>query len=239
MSLGRACAALCASLVFCASLARAQEGGQDGGGQSSSKILQMLGVAGDKSEDGSTINLSAPADSGDGRSHVLQMLMGRGRGKDGKARGIAECPDIVVDGGAAELRSPPGADAASVRYQLSLGRMARDCALHGDDITMRVGLEGSALLGPTGQSGPFFGNLRIAIRRKSDDELIGAKNYKVGANIPAGASRADFSLLVEDLSAPFISSKAGDDYEVVVGFVQSAAPEPRPAKRRSKGEKGG
>jgi hypothetical protein len=177
-------------------------------------------------------------DAGSTSNRVLQMF-GLGRSTDAAkpAPTLAECPEIVVDGGSAELRAPPGADASSVRYQIAISRMARECALVGNDISIKVGIMGSAMLGPVGQPGAYFGNLHIALRRKRDEQLFGAKNYHVGANIPAGAARADFSLLVEELQAPFISQRAAEDYEIIVGFTQSGAegaapkPEKKPPKR--------
>jgi len=168
-------------------------------------------------------------DAGSTTSNRVLQMFGLGRSSADAAKPaptLAECPEIVVDGGGADLRSPPGADASSVRYQIAISRMARECALIGDDISVKVGIQGAAVLGPAGQPGTYFGNLRVGLRRKRDEQLFGAKNYRVGATIPAGAARADFSLLVEALDAPFISQKAAEDYEVVVGFVQSGAEAP-------------
>jgi hypothetical protein len=202
---------------------------------SSSRVLQMLGINGGSSA-------SEPADNNPAQgSRVLQML-GLTRGSPNAPAGkptLSECPEIVVDGGGAELRAPPGADASSVRYQIAISRTARECAMAGNDIAVKVGIMGSAVLGPVGQPGAYFGNLRVALRRKSDEQLFGAKNYRVGANIPAGAARADFNLLVEGLEAPYISQKAAEDYEVVMGFTQSGAESAAPKsekKRRSRAE---
>jgi len=152
---------------------------------------------------------------------------------DPKGKGLVDCPDIVVDGGHAELRAPPEAAASDVRYQLSITRMARECALNGDALAVRVGLQGAAMLGPAGQSGAYSGNVRVALRRKSDEKVLDEKTQHVGATIPPGASRGDFTLLIEDLSAPYISAKAADDYEVVVGFVgDSSSPGARAKRRR-------
>jgi hypothetical protein len=171
-------------------------------------------------------------------NRVLQMFgLGRGSGDGAKpAPTLAECPEIVVDGGGAELRAPPGADASSVRYQIAITRTARECALVGDQISVKVGIIGSAVLGPVGQPGAYYGNLRVALRRKRDEQLFGAKSYRVGADIPAGAARADFTLLVEALEAPFISQKAAEDYEVIVGFTQGGAESAaqKPEKKRRK-----
>ena len=177
-------------------------------------------------------------DSGSTSNRVLQMFgLGRGSGDSSKpAPTLAECPEIVVDGGGAELRAPPGADASSVRYQIAVTRTARECALEGNDISVKVGILGSAVLGPVGQPGAYYGNLRVALRRKRDEQLFGAKDYRVGADIPAGAARADFTLLVDTLEAPFISQRAAEDYEVIVGFKQSGADTatPKPEKKRRK-----
>ena len=142
--------------------------------------------------------------------------------KEKEAKVLSECPDIVVDGGA-ELRAPADADPSTLRYEIAINRMARECTLNGDSISIRVGLQGAAMLGPAGQPGAYYGNVRVALRRKSDSELFGAKTYRVGAAVPPGAARKDFSLLVDTLEAPFISAKAAEDYEVIVGFTGGAA----------------
>ena len=49
------------------------------------------------------------------------------------------------------------------------------------------------------------------------------RSVRVGAAVPPGAARKDFSLLVDTLEAPFISAKAAEDYEVIVGFTGGAA----------------
>jgi hypothetical protein len=179
------------------------------------------------------------------QSRVLRMLhLTKGDPDDPAekaARGLVECPEIVVDGTGAEMRSPAGADASSVAYQIGITRMARECVLDGDNIAVRVGLLGAAMLGPAGHPGPYYGSLKVALRRKSDDQLFGAKTYKVGAAIPTSESRADFTLLVENLTVPYISAKSADDYEIVVGFGKGAeaAPDGDGAKKPRRGRRRG
>ncbi len=173
---------------------------------------------------GSSANEPANASPSPG-NRVLRMLgftQSSPNAPGAKPSALTNCPDIVIDGGAAELRDPPAADASSVRYQIAISRMARECALNGRDIAVKVGIQGAAVLGPVGQPGAYYGNLRVALRRKRDGQLFAAKTFRVGATIPSGAARADFNLLVEGLSAPFISPTASEDYEVVVGFGQGA-----------------
>ena len=187
-----------------------------GGGPVQSRVLKMMGLlGGDDAAD-------AAAAAETARKKAL-------------ASGITECPDIVVDGAGAEMRSPAGADASSVAYQISITRMARECVLAGENVAVRVGLLGAAMLGPVGKPGDYFGSLRVALRRKSDNQLFGAKTFRVGAKIPANQSRADFTLLVEDLSAPFVNANAAEDYEVLIGFTKGDAGD----GGRKRGKKGG
>ncbi|MBI1868685.1 MAG: hypothetical protein HYS06_10405 [Methylocystis sp.] len=95
-----------------------------------------------------------------------------------------ECPEILVESKTSSLRAPAGADSADVRYQLTLGLMARECSLQGDAIAIKVGVEGAAILGPAGQPGSYFGNLRIAARRQKDGVVLQSKTYRVGATVP-------------------------------------------------------
>lgn len=188
-----------------------------GGGPMQNRVLKMMGLTGgDEAPDGAAAAETAQ--------------------KKALASGITECPDIVFDGSGAEMRSPADADASSVAYQLSITRTARECALAGENVSMRVGVLGAAMLGPVGKPGDYFGTVHIAVRRKSDNKLFGDKTYRVGAKIAPSQSRADFTLLVEDLSAPFVNAKAADDYEILLGFTSAANDA---AKKRPKKKAGG
>jgi len=157
-----------------------------------------------------------------------------GGGPASKAATLQGCPEVMVDGGAAELRSPPGAEAANLRYEIALGRTARECQLAGDELSVKLGVNGAVMLGPAGQAGSYFGNLRIALRRKKDDQLFSSRTLKVGASVPPGGSRGDFSQVVEDLAAPLISANAGDDYEIIIGFAPEGGAAPSATKKRRK-----
>jgi hypothetical protein len=146
---------------------------------------------------------------------------------------VAECPEIVVLNGVMALRTPPDADAASVRHQIALGAMARECVAEGGRLAIKVGIEGAVALGPLGQPGAYSANLRIVVRRIKDQAVLGEKTYRVGATIPAGAARADFSLIADPVSVPHVGGKAADEYEILVGFAQAGGePLDKPAKPR-------
>ncbi len=160
-----------------------------------------------------------------------------GGGKDGAPLppgATPDCPDIFVDPGTAQTRAPASADAANVRYQLSIGQTARECVIDGDRITIKVGIEGAAMLGPVGQAGAFSGNLRVAVRDRNKDAITSSKNYRVGATVPAGASRAPFSMVADPITLPLVSPKAQNDYEILVGFTGGEEKTEKPASETRK-----
>ena len=150
----------------------------------------------------------------------------------------SDCPLIAVDAGAEMLRTPADADAASVKHQISIKSTARECVVEGDHLTIRVGVEGDAMLGPQGAPGSYGATVRVALRRTKDDSIVVSKNYRVNATIPAGAARADFRLLADPISAPTVA-KAQEDYEILIGFTQGGADvaAEKPAHKSKKGRR--
>ncbi len=133
------------------------------------------------------------------------------------------------------MRAPPGAESDAVRYQLSLARFARECSVREGRIFIKVGVEGAAILGPAGRPGSYFANLRLAVRRQKDNVILDSKSYRVGAVVPAGATRAEFQLVSDPLSVPFLNQHAADDYQVIVGFEQGGADTgEKPEKKRER-----
>lgn len=145
-----------------------------------------------------------------------------------------DCPEILVDAGAASLRAPPGSENTAVRYQLSLGDMARECAMQGDEIAIKVGVEGAAVLGPAGSPGAYAGSLRIAVRRQKDEAIINSKTYRVSATIASGATRGEFRVIADPLLVPYLGPQAADDYEILVGFEGGVADKSAAAPKRRK-----
>jgi len=158
-----------------------------------------------------------------------------GEQKEGEpppAGATPDCPEVFIESGAAMVRSPPDADAANVRYQLSLGETARQCIIDGDHLTIKVGIEGSAVLGAAGQPGVFGANLRVAIRRQKDDTLVASKIYRISASIAKGGTRSEFQVIADPFTVPVMSPRAQDDYEILVGFTQGADKPAVEKKRR-------
>lgn len=131
-----------------------------------------------------------------------------------------QCPPVEVLDGTASSRVYAGAEQtnSSVKYQFSMGDVARECSHVGDQLVLKVGVEGRALVGPVGAPGSYAAPVRIAVRREKDEKPIATKLYKIPVTIPSGEGGAGFSLVADPISVPFTTAHADDDYTIVVGF---------------------
>lgn len=148
---------------------------------------------------------------------------------------VADCPQVFVDPGAGDLRSPPGADGASVRYQISIAQIARECSAQNEQIIINLGIEGAVVLGPLGQPGAYSGGLRVALRRSKDDAIVSSKIYRVGATVPPSSVRAEFRMVAEPMIAPVGSFRPADEYEILVGFTGEGGSEGAAHKSHKRG----
>ena len=163
------------------------------------------------------------------------LLAFNSSGAPGSAPAIAtgpriDCPIVQVEPGASAFRAAAGDSSASVRYQISIGDVARECARQGDSLLVRVGVETTTVLGPAGSAGSYSAPLRVTIRRQSDEAVLASKTYRVGGAV--GASAPTVSTLVADpLAVPYTTEHAADDYEVVLGFGEGPAAPRRRGQR--------
>jgi hypothetical protein len=140
-----------------------------------------------------------------------------GGGATGQAGPRIDCPTIQIDPGAASYRAATGEGASGVRYQLSIGDVARECAQVNGALAVRVGVETNLILGPAGSPGSYTVPLRVAIRKQSDESIVVSKVYQVGGAVgPNG--QAQFTLVADPLTVPYTTEHAADDYEVVLGL---------------------
>jgi hypothetical protein len=68
-----------------------------------------------------------------------------------------DCPTVDVRTGAGTLvvpGDPSDTSPTNVRYQLSFSQWARQCTAVGSTVTVKVGVQGRIVLGPTGSPGP-------------------------------------------------------------------------------------
>lgn len=130
-----------------------------------------------------------------------------------------ECPTVVVRNGASTWKTPAGGSTTDLRYQASLGQMARECALLGDTMTVKVGVEGRVLVGPKGVSGNIEVPLRLALVQEGPHpKSIWTKFYAVPVNLQPGQSGTAFTHVEDDLTFAMPPSKDITAYVIYVGF---------------------
>ena len=71
---------------------------------------------------------------------------------NGGAKERIDCPIVQVEPGKSSVRVG-GEAASSVRYQISIGDVARDCANINGQLVVRVGVETRTVVGPAGGPG--------------------------------------------------------------------------------------
>lgn len=148
-----------------------------------------------------------------------------------------DCPVVFIDNGASMIRMPQDADASSVRYQLSIDQTARECLIEGENVSIKLGIEGGVVLGPAGAPGAFTATISVALRRLKDYSLVSSKSYQVSASVSPGGMRGDYRLLADPISVPLVSKRAHEDYEIIVGFSQGASTSPaKPVGKKKKSQ---
>jgi hypothetical protein len=112
----------------------------------------------------------------------------------------------------------------SLRFQASFLKTARECALHGANVTMKVGVQGRVIVGPAGISGPITLPMRLAVVKEGlEPKTIWTKFYSVPVTMPPGQPNVLFTQVEEDLTVPMPASKDFDQYVIYVGFDPEGA----------------
>jgi hypothetical protein len=154
------------------------------------------------------------------------------------------CPPVEVRQGASTLTIGPTGDktAMSLKYQGAFTREARNCAVVGGSMVMKIGVQGRIILGPAGGPGQVDVPLRIAVVQETPGGARPITTKFVRIPVTVGADSALFTHIEEGLSFPLPTpTSALDDYIAYVGFDPLTAQaqdkqkeKPAPKPRRSK-----
>jgi hypothetical protein len=143
-----------------------------------------------------------------------------------------DCPSMVVRSGASTWQVPPGTPSTGLRYQASLGQMARECAILGESMTIKVGVEGRVLVGPKGAAGSMTVPVRMALVQEGPQpRSIWTKFYSVPIVIPQGQTGAAFTQVEDDLTFALPANKNTANYVIYVGFDPQGAANAAKGKR--------
>jgi hypothetical protein len=152
----------------------------------------------------------------------------------GAAAADIECPSVEYRQGAASLTiNSPGAEstALSVRYQVSFAQTARECIVRGNNLTIKVGVQGRVVVGPAGGPGPVNIPLRYALVREGlQPKTLWTKFFMVPVTIPENQLNLPWLHVEEEMTVPRPEGNEIEAYVIYVGFdPEGAAPaKPKP-----------
>jgi hypothetical protein len=111
------------------------------------------------------------------------------------------------------------ATAGDLRYQLSFGQTARECAVQGGTLSIKVGVQGRVILGPMGGPGQVDIPLRYAVVREGPQpKTVVTKFKRISVTVPPAQTHVQFVDIEEGLTFPLPSRSEVDAYVVYVGF---------------------
>jgi hypothetical protein len=199
-TVGIATAAICARVAAIAGLAI---------GLSACSMGSMFGGGPDNSQ---IANASAtPAQSAPGQANALPAI-------------ATECPPIKVTPGAEALFSYAGGRAGNpqdLHYQIDFERQTRNCVVSNGLITVKMGVVGRVLLGPSGKETSVTVPLRFSVER--DGTAVFSEKYSIPVAINPPAQSAEFVKVVDNVAIPYLG---GENIVIWVGF-DSGKPAPR------------
>ena len=134
------------------------------------------------------------------------------------------CPQVVIADGGAAIRAQTGTDSGSLRHQISILKVARECtATGGGGFTLKVGVEGRVLLGPSGGAGTYYATLGTQVLRGTT--VVARRSARVGGTVSANQGGSDFSYVEEGIVVP----PGRGEVEVIINLTPGGA---APAQRR-------
>ncbi len=134
-----------------------------------------------------------------------------------------ECPSVQIMHGTAAMRQE---GAGSVRHQFSISQTARECRVQGNDIVIKIGVEGRVLLGPAGSPGTFTVPVRFVAKR--GDKVVASKLQRQTVSIPSGETGASFVAVEDGMAVP----KDGAELEIFVGLDGSGGAAATPTRKK-------
>jgi hypothetical protein len=173
-----------------------------------------------------TAALAACNSAGSGSALFQSATIGGkpvGSGKTAKKVYTAEdftpdvyCPPLQLRTGTESLpiyeRGHDG-DQDYVRFQAAINKTARQCAMNGDTLTIKIGVEGRVVAGPKGGAGTIPLPLRVAVVKQMGGKgPLYSKLFKLPVTVSGPTFGADFSQVIENVSVRI----GPDDRDLIV-----------------------
>jgi hypothetical protein len=150
-----------------------------------------------------------------------------------------DCPGVDIRAGASTLNvaaKTGDAKAGDLRYQLSFGQTARECAVQGGTMSIKVGVQGRVILGPMGGPGQVDVPLRYAVVREGPQpKTIVTKFKRIPVIVAPDQTYVQFVDIEDALTFPMPPGAELDAYVVYVGFDELGDKnEKKPAAKTAK-----
>jgi hypothetical protein len=149
-----------------------------------------------------------------------------------------DCPLIDIRQGASTLTIPPpppdgSNEAMALKYQGIFVRAARECAVVGGQMVMKVGVQGRIVVGPAGGPGQVEVPLRIAVVSAPGgiSKTIFTKLIRIPVTV-GNDDNTDFTDIEEGVSFPLPGRGLLDSYIVYIGFDPVGAAQEDQQKRK-------
>lgn len=127
-----------------------------------------------------------------------------------------ECPEIKVRPGSEAMfyygKGKVG-DPRSLNYQAVIDKQSRNCVVSNGLITVKMGVVGRVLLGPSGNQQSVDLPIRFAVER--DDVAIFSERYEIPVAITPPNQSEEFVKVVENVGIPYLG---GERIVIWVGF---------------------
>jgi hypothetical protein len=148
------------------------------------------------------------------------------------------CPSVAIRAGASTYAVAAAGKQAvgnDVRFQVTIGKTARECNLSGAQITARIGIQGRVIAGPAGAPSSVDIPLRIAVVQGGvTEKVIATKAYRTSVEMTEDGS-VPFSFVADDLVYPVPTGGTGDNYVFYIGFdPQALGSEPKAKAKKKK-----
>lgn len=147
-----------------------------------------------------------------------------------------DCPMLTVRTGAGSWQVTTG---GGLRYQATIGRLARECTIANGMMMVKVGIEGRVLMGEKGSPGQVKVPVRIAVVNEGPSpKTVTTKFFAIAVDVPADPGHAPFTVVEDQIAFPLLKPNEMERYIIYVGFDPQGTPEvrerPKPSASRPK-----
>ena len=130
-----------------------------------------------------------------------------------------QCPPIKVRPGAEAVfyygKGKVG-NPSDLQYQAVIDKQSRNCVVSNGLITVKMGVVGRLMLGPSGTQQSVDLPLRFVVER--GEAALFSQLYQLPVTVTPPAQASDFVKVVDNVQIPYV---AGDDITIWVGFDSS------------------